>query len=118
MDWLRIPTEQLEWKDIPHDLRVNGRAIVILALREMPYAEYLLTNHWQETRKQRLEKDRYRCVLCPAPARDVHHLDYSRRGFEEMEDLRSLCRPCHETAHTVNLHQMRAQVRQELEGRN
>jgi hypothetical protein len=30
---------------------------------------------------------------------DVHHLTYVRFGHERLEDLLTLCRPCHDAAH-------------------
>lgn len=45
---------------------------------------------------ERLAIDNYLCVVCQLPARDVHHVTYEREGDELMEDLRSVCRICHD----------------------
>lgn len=101
-NWLGIPIERLTWKDIPPAFREGGKAVVILALREMPYEEYLQTNHWQDVRRDALKRAKYRCVVCLTKKRlDVHHIDYSRRGFEEPEDVAVLCRDDHKIQHEI-----------------
>lgn len=60
------------------------------------YAEYLASDDWDAVRKRRLRK-RPNCLLCEAPATQVHHMDY---GFETLLGLKpfelvSLCRKCH-----------------------
>lgn len=48
-------------------------------------------------REQRLAHDSWRCVFCKQPAVDVHHASYERVGHEDIEnDLRSVCRVCHD----------------------
>lgn len=74
------------------------------ALRSMPYAEYLTTRHWQQTRYRALQRAGYRCEECRATntvTLDVHHLTYERRGCERDTDLRVLCRACHDKTHGV-----------------
>ena len=53
-------------------------------------------NGVNETRPQRLEHDQYLCVFCKQPADQVHHIDYTRAGNENLVDLRSLCKLCHD----------------------
>ena len=47
---------------------------------------------------QRLERDCNLCVFCKTPATTVQHVTYRRagKGDETQEDLRSLCRLCHD----------------------
>ena len=46
-----------------------------------------------------------RCVGCDRvwllERDDVHHIDYSRLGAEQVQDLWPLCRQCHELIHEV-----------------
>lgn len=51
---------------------------------------------WKAARGSRLRLDRYLCVFCKSPAVDVHHVDYENVGRETDEDLRSLCKICHD----------------------
>jgi CRISPR-associated protein Cas5/CasD subtype I-E len=51
---------------------------------------------WKERRKDRLDHDAHQCVFCRRPAETVHHTTYARANAERREDLRSLCRLCHD----------------------
>ena len=51
---------------------------------------------WKEARRVRLAIDNGLCVFCKLPAADVHHVTYERVGAELPEDLRSVCRICHD----------------------
>lgn len=69
-------------------------------LHTMPYAEYLLTEHWQKTRLEALERASHRCQVCNSPtALNTHHRTYERRGHELPEDLIVLCQSCHQLFH-------------------
>jgi hypothetical protein len=35
-------------------------------------------------------------VFCKSPAEEVHHVTYENVGSERLDDLRSLCRICHD----------------------
>ncbi|MFH1069491.1 MAG: type I-E CRISPR-associated protein Cas5/CasD [Candidatus Glassbacteria bacterium] len=52
------------------------------------------SQQWDDARRNRLKLDQGLCVFCKAPARDVHHVDYSKP--ETNEWLRSLCKTCHD----------------------
>jgi hypothetical protein len=73
----------------------------LLALKTMPYSEYLKIDHWKERRKRHLKSAGYRCQLCNSGdcILDVHHRTYKRRGQERYNDLIVLCRVCHEIFH-------------------
>lgn len=61
-----------------------------------PRANYGNTEY-ERRRKVRLESDHGLCVFCKSPATTVQHVTYRRAGGnEEQEDLRSLCRLCHD----------------------
>src|SRR6266568_2945210 len=72
----------------------------IIELVELPYKEYLLTPEWQERRQRILKRDGFRCQVCNSPERlNVHHRDYTRRGYENDTDLTTLCQGCHQVFH-------------------
>lgn len=64
------------------------------------YARYIQkSKKWQRKRRQRLELDNYTCQNRKCGSHEnltVHHLTYERLYNERMEDLQTLCRPCHE----------------------
>lgn len=61
-----------------------------------PRADYTNTEY-KKRRKERLETDHELCVFCKSPATTVQHVTYRRAGGNEsQEDLRSLCRLCHD----------------------
>lgn len=104
---LRPPLPSIE------ELHANGgRLLVTLALREMPYAEYLQTNHWQDVRNMASRTYGSRCTFganCSGPL-DVHHLTYDNRGAEKPEDVEILCRKHHQIKHDRERQFMRAQL--------
>jgi CRISPR system Cascade subunit CasD len=61
-----------------------------------PRADYK-TSRFTKKRDDRLDADHGLCVFCKAPAGTVQHVTYRRAGGDEsQEDLRSLCRLCHD----------------------
>jgi hypothetical protein len=61
-----------------------------------PRADYTNTEY-RKRRQQRLDDDHNLCVFCKSPATTVQHVTYRRAGGDEaQEDLRSLCRLCHD----------------------
>jgi hypothetical protein len=63
-------------------------------------AWYRAQPYWKMIRQQALERDGHRCRACGARGRlDVHHLTYARVGKEDLDDLLTLCRSCHEAEH-------------------
>jgi hypothetical protein len=72
----------------------------IFELMDLPYKEYLQTPEWQERRLRIIERDGHRCQVCNSPDRlNVHHRDYTRRGYENDADLTTLCQKCHQVFH-------------------
>lgn len=70
-------------------------------LRRIPYTDYLLTDHWKQTRTRKLRSVGYRCQLCNTDevSLHVHHRTYERRGCELDTDLTVLCEECHAKHH-------------------
>jgi hypothetical protein len=62
------------------------------------YDRYIHSAAWRAKADARLEMDDHVCQVCGGEATDVHHLTYDRFGREDMGDLVSLCRRCHEKA--------------------
>ena len=54
------------------------------------------SSQWKLIREKRLSTDNFLCVFCKCQAEDVHHVTYERAGNELIEDLRSLCKICHD----------------------
>lgn len=72
----------------------------IQKLKEMPYKEYLETDHWKSKRKRALKRANYKCQLCSSKeSLQVHHNTYKNRGNEKDEDLIVLCENCHSKYH-------------------
>lgn len=69
-----------------------------IPFRLKPYKLLLDYNspQWKEARKERMKHDGGLCVFCKSPAIDVHHVSYENVGNEHNEDLRSLCKICHD----------------------
>ncbi|WP_377477665.1 HNH endonuclease [Olivibacter oleidegradans] len=64
------------------------------------YKNYLLSVEWKEKRRLVLERDNSLCQHCmTATAENIHHLKYDNLFNEPLEDLLSLCKPCHEKEH-------------------
>lgn len=66
------------------------------------YALYLQSPIWKAKRLTILEDRGYKCENCQSRrSLQVHHLTYVRVGKELPEDLRLLCRNCHEKVHGI-----------------
>lgn len=69
--------------------------------RQALYREYLKSDHWKKLRIQAVRRDGSKCTKCPCRVNlQVHHIRYRDR-FEDskLEDLVTLCEPCHTQAH-------------------
>jgi len=83
---------------------------------------YIDTKVWRALRKQRVEIDGNKCVVCSSVWNlQVNHLCYPEMGDETMEDLETLCVKCHakktmrydlEAGIKPRLHRMRVGKRQ------
>jgi hypothetical protein len=62
------------------------------------YEKYIHSTEWRKIADSRMKLDNYTCCVCGKPASDVHHLTYDRFGNEDVDDLVSLCRKCHNKA--------------------
>ena len=68
------------------------------------YHEYMKSPEWKAKREERLKHDKYQCQLCHTAINlVVHHLTYDRLGDEDLNDLVTLCKKCHEKVHEKDL---------------
>jgi hypothetical protein len=97
-DQFNVSLEEIEqYVQVERDLAIVARQKY---LHTMPYADYLLTPHWQNMRQGALERAQYRCQVCNASkSLHAHHRTYERRGHENQEDLIVLCENCHKLFH-------------------
>ena len=65
------------------------------------YERYIRSAAWRRKANERLEMDGHKCQVCGKTATEVHHLTYDRFTCEDMNDLVSLCRDCHEKAEEI-----------------
>jgi hypothetical protein len=61
---------------------------------------YYNSEHWQTTRRKRLEQDKFSCVLCTCvePAKEIHHVTYNLFN-ESIDELISVCVYHHKMIH-------------------
>lgn len=88
-----------ELEDLP--LPDTSTGDPVSALRALPYAEYLKTDHWHFTRRLAIQRAGGRCCVCNDHdgRLEVHHNTYENRGEERPEDLVVLCDACHTLYH-------------------
>lgn len=64
---------------------------------------YLKSEDWKSFRKEVLQKQYHTCRLCRSKgfALDVHHLKYKRLWDATVQDVKVLCRDCHNKVHAL-----------------
>ena len=87
-----------EWVDLDQDADQTER---LPEAKSMPYRDYLRTGHWMKKRQRALLRSGGMCQRCYAEGRplEIHHLTYTRLGFEGDADLIALCATCHAKEH-------------------
>lgn len=84
---------------------IRGAMLRRLRWGQRAYRLYLRSDAWRAKRAAVLERCGRVCENCGAGSGlfpvslDVHHLTYAHIGNEQLEDLRALCRDCHEAEH-------------------
>lgn len=69
------------------------------------YKQFLKTEYWYNVRELVLNRDNNKCTKCSSDYNlQVHHTTYKNHmnELEHLEDLITLCRPCHEKEHNIN----------------
>jgi hypothetical protein len=68
------------------------------------YVKYLRSLYWKRIRLEVLKRDKFACVKCGSK-KDLHvdHIKYGPWGDENIVDLQTLCRVCHQkkTTHFI-----------------
>jgi hypothetical protein len=74
-----------------------------MVLMNTRYLRYIRRSPaWQALRRAAMERDGYRCQVWLAhPGVEVHHRTYARLYHEDLADLITLCRECHQAITTV-----------------
>lgn len=68
-----------------------------------PDADHPDPKHWKLVSEQAKERDGQKCRICGATeSLHVHHITYDRFGFEEIDDLTTLCKDHHELITSKN----------------
>ena len=68
------------------------------------YPKYMASRHWKEKRTIRIMLDGKVCQNCGSAINlQVHHLTYENIPNEDMMDLVTLCKTCHEKLHAVDI---------------
>jgi len=76
-------------------------------MNKQEYAEYLQSDHWKNLRARKRASvtksvGKCRCAICASTERiETHHLRYRNIYDVQLDDLRLLCRECHQTAHDL-----------------
>lgn len=107
------PDEAEVWYDVPvcfdppvHEPRFVMRGVAkpnigpatqtTIGAVPRPRADYKNTEY-KHRRRERLQQDHQLCVFCKSLATTVQHVTYRRAGgHERLDDLRALCRLCHD----------------------
>lgn len=69
------------------------------------YKRYIQSPAWEEKKRQRMELDGFRCVMCGrhkdhCRTLQVHHITYRNLGDEDVRaDLCTVCGSCHKKLH-------------------
>ncbi len=62
--------------------------------------KYLRSKAWEQKRQKRFKLDKYCCALCYSEENlECHHITYKNLGHEPLENLRTVCRECHQEIH-------------------
>lgn len=75
--------------------RMNDKAL---------YKAYIQTGTWRKTARRRMEIDGFKCQMCGTGKNlVVHHITYDHLGCEDMDDLVTVCKSCHEKIHSEDI---------------
>ena len=61
---------------------------------------YIRSDKWKQKRKEVLKRDNYFCQSCGSEEHlNVHHMTYKHLGDEDLSDLITVCKDCHQEIH-------------------
>lgn len=65
--------------------------------KQKEYDKYIRSKQWKDKRQQVLERDKFQCRFCESTERlEIHHRHYRNFGNEELFDLVTVCKVCHD----------------------
>lgn len=89
----------------------RAKLVIAYSSNRDRYYEYLQSAQWARIRAAVVERDEHACMVCNSTrSLNVHHRTYDRIGREEMRDLVTLCRACHERYHHESARAMRGRT--------
>lgn len=87
-------------KFIKHQKEQEETKNTIKQLKYMNYIDYLQTEHWKNKKIEKLKSTSFMCEKCNSKKDlQVHHISYENKGNENLSDLRTLCKSCHQKIH-------------------
>ena len=64
------------------------------------HKSYMKSMRWHLLRAKALTRDEYKCAVCQSTdTLQLHHRHYENMGCENLEDVITLCKKCHEMLH-------------------
>lgn len=81
---------------VTKEVTVSVGEVIQKQKRATPRRDTYSEHFRKVARPSRLKLDNDLCVFCKSPAEDVHHVTYENCGHETDDDLRSLCKLCHD----------------------
>lgn len=66
------------------------------------WSEYMNSRKWEDLRRKALKRADYKCELCNAPYKAVHHIRYPQKYKEDhIDNLLAVCERCHARLHGI-----------------
>ena len=73
---------------------------------KVKYHDYIKSDEWKAKKMACHKRDCFQCQMCGTAKNLVaHHLTYDRLGNEDLSDLITLCKDCHEKVHENDIKQ-------------
>lgn len=66
------------------------------------WSEYMNSRKWEDLRRKSLQRADYKCELCSAPYKAVHHIRYPKKYRDDhIDNLLVVCERCHARMHGI-----------------
>jgi hypothetical protein len=66
------------------------------------WSDYMNSRKWENLRRESLKRADYKCELCSAPYKAVHHIRYPKKYREDhIDNLLVVCEKCHAKLHGI-----------------
>lgn len=91
-------------KEVSFCFHQRGRALLfplLIVTRKQAYYKYLESSHWKQLRQEAFARDNHQCRHCGTTRRlRGHHIRYHKDLYLcTVDDILTLCEPCHEAEH-------------------